>query len=163
MAIGTGTFSAIGGAVSDLFSASALRTKAAGNRIEAQGYDLASELSERNKQFTETSTEIKQTQLDRSVYQTIGQQKADVAASGFAASGSALDLLRDSAAQGALTKAVTGQQGLIEEAGYEEQAQSYKLLSQAARMSADTAEKSASGLNITAGIKGVAAVASLFL
>jgi len=162
MAVGAGTFSALSGAVGDLFSASALRTKAQGNRIEAQSYDLAADLASRNKQFTEQSTEIKQAQLDRSIFQTIGQQKADVAASGFAASGSALDLLRDSAAQGALTKAVTGQQGLIEEAGYEEQAQSYKLMSSAARLSADAAEKSASGLNITAAIKGVAAVASLF-
>jgi hypothetical protein len=42
---------------------------------------------------------------------------AQVAGDGFAASGSALDILRSSAAQGAIAKAVTGYQGLITEAG----------------------------------------------
>jgi hypothetical protein len=58
-----------------------------------------------------------------------------------------VDLLPDSAAQGALTKAVLGQQGLIEEAGYEEQAKSYALMAQASRMSADAEDKAATGLD----------------
>ncbi len=85
-----------------------------------------------------------------------------MAASGFASSGSALDLLRDSAAQGAMTKAVLGQQGLIEEAGYEEQAKSYQLMSSAANMAATADEKAATGMYFSAAIKAVAAVASMF-
>jgi hypothetical protein len=42
---------------------------------------------------------------------------AQVAGDGFAASGGALDILRSSAAQGTIAKAVTGYQGLITEAG----------------------------------------------
>lgn len=162
MALGPATFTAVGGAVSDLFSASAFRTKAAGSRIEAQEYDLAGTLARQNKQYTETSTELKTYQADRALTQTLGGMKADVAGSGFAMSGSALDLMRDSATQGAITKAVIGQQGLIEEAGFEEQAKSYDLMASASRMAADADEKAATGLGITAAIKGVAAVASLF-
>jgi hypothetical protein len=162
MAIGAGTFSSIGGAVSDLFAASGQRTKAAGDRLEAQNYDLASALATQNEKFTETSTAIKQAQIDRENYKMIGGQQADVAGAGFEASGSALDLMRDSASQGALTKAVGEQQGLITEAGYTEQAQSYNTMSQAARMAADAEDKAAEGSTISGIIKGVAGVASLF-
>lgn len=162
------------GAVSDLFAADADRSKAKGLRIKAQGdelegqnYDLAAALSKQNEQFTEVSTAIKQSQIDRSNYQAIGGQQADVAGAGFAASGSALDLMRDSASQGALTKAVAGQQGLITEAGYTEQAQSYQNLSKAAafavqqdNLAADAADHAAEGADITAGIKGAGSVIS---
>lgn len=162
MALGPSTFTGIAGAVQDLFTADALRTKAKGSRIEAQTYDLAGNLARQNKQFSETSTAIKEMQTQRSINLTLGQQAADVATSGFEASGSALDLLRDSASQGALTKAVVQQQGLIEQEGYEEQAKSYELMSQAAKMAADQDEKSAYGLQWTAAIKGAASIASLF-
>lgn len=176
MALGTGTFTALSGAVSDLFAAGAdrskgdaLRIKAKGDALEGENYDLASDLALQNKQFTETSTAIKAQQLDRQNTQVLGGQQADVASGGFAASGSALDLMRDSASQGALTKAVAGQQGLITEAGYQEQAESYQNLSKAAafavqqdNLAADAADKAASGSTITGIIKGVAGVASLF-
>ena len=161
--LSSATFSNAGGAVSDLFAASGDRAKAAGDRIQAQNYDLASTLATQNEQFTETSTAIKQHEIDRNVYQTIGGQQADVAGAGFAASGSALDLLRDSAAEGALTHAVAGQQGLITEAGFTEQATSFTNMAQAARMAADAEDKAAKGSTITGIIKGAAAVASVFL
>ena len=163
MAFGSATFTDIAGSVSDLFSADADRSKATGDRIEGQNYDLASTLATQNEQFTETSTNIKQAQLDRNIYQTIGGEQADVAGAGFANSGSALDLMRDSASQGALTKAVAGQQGLITEAGYQEQATSYTNMAQAANVAADAEDKAAEGADITAGIKGVAAIATLFV
>lgn len=163
MAFGASTFSDIGGAVGDLFAASADRSKAAGDRVEAGNYDLASTLATQNEKFTESSTAIKQAQLDRSIYQTIGGQQADVAGAGFANSGSSLDLMRDSAQQGALTKAVGAQQGLITEAGYTEQATSYTNMASAARMAADAEDKAATGADWTSAIKGVAAVATLFI
>lgn len=162
MALGAGTFTAAGGAVSDLFAADAFRTKGKGSRIEAQEYDLASSLALQNRQFAQTSTDIKEAQQQRSLYQGLGRAQSDVAGAGFEASGSALDLLRDSASQGALTKAVVGQQGLIEEAGYEEQSKSYNLMASASRMAAEADDKAATGADITAGIKGAAALASLF-
>lgn len=162
MALGSGTFSQAGAAVSDLFAGDALRTQAAGNRIQAQEYDLAGKLSLENEQFTETSTEIKQQQQQRSFETVTGQQQAGVAASGFEASGSSLDILRDSASQGALAKETLGQQGLIDEAGYKEQAQSYALMSSSANMAADAQDKAADNTSITALIHGAAAVATLF-
>jgi hypothetical protein len=162
MAFGPGTINDIGGAVSDLFAASADRSKAAGDRIVAQDYDLASSLATQNEKFTETSTAIKQAQNDRQIYGAMGGITADTAGAGFAASGSSLDILRDSASQGALTKAVAGQQGLITEAGYTEQATSYTNMAAAANMAANAEDKAAEGADIGAVFKGVAAVASLF-
>jgi hypothetical protein len=162
MAFGASTITDIGGAVSDLFGASADKAKAQGDFIEAQDYTLASQLADQNEQFTETSTAIKTAQADRNLYLTIGGQKADVAGAGFAASGSALDLLRSSASQGALNRAVLGQQGLIQEAGYKEQAQSYQNMSQAATIAGNAENEAATGADITAGIKGIAGLATLF-
>lgn len=158
-----GIGSNIGGAVSDLFAAEGHRFKAKGDLFEAQNYDLASELATQNEKFTETSTAIKQSQLDRENFKMLGGQQADIAGAGFAMSGSGLDLMRDSAAQGALQKAVGAEQGLITEAGYTEQAKSYTTMSQAARMAADAENEAATGADITAGIKGITAIAQIAL
>jgi hypothetical protein len=162
MALGKGTIDSLGGAVESLFAASAHSTKAKGLRIEAENYDLASGFATKNADFTEQSTAIKQSQLDRDIFKTIGGQAADVAGAGFAASGSALDILRDSAAQGALTKAVGAQQGLITEEGYRVQAETYTNMGKAALMAAEAEDNAALGSNISAGFKGAAAIASIF-
>src|SRR4051812_14962119 len=133
MAFGSGTINSFGAAAQELFSADAHRTRAAGLRIEGQNYDLAGEFARKNEAFTKTSTEIKQAQLDRSLYQTIGGQRADIAGAGFANSGSALDIMRDSASQGALIKAVGAEQGLITEEGYRVQATTYGNMADASR------------------------------
>jgi hypothetical protein len=184
MAFGAATLNDAGGAVTDLFAGIGAQTqadlKAQGLQIQAQGdlaeasnYDLAATLAGQNAQYTEASTAIKQAQIDRSTSLAIGGQQADVASAGFSSSGSALDLMRDSASQGALTKAVTGQQGLIQTAGYQEQQQSYQTMSSAAKATAAgleniASETEASGTmnmigDIAGGlIKGAAAVASLY-
>jgi len=163
MAFGAGTFDAAGGAVKDLFAGDAYGMRAKGNLLQAQQYDLAQKFSLQNKQFAETSTAIKEQQTQRSIENVIGQQQADVAAGGFASSGSALDLLRDSMSQGALTKAVVGQQGLIEEAGYQEQADSYAIMAQSARLAAEADKHAQFGSYVSAGFKAVSAVASIAL
>lgn len=114
-------------------SATGLRIKAAGDLAEAAQYDLAATLARKNEEYTAQSTAIQQMQLDRQISATIGGQQAGTGAAGLKASGSALDLMADSAAQGALAKDVLARQGLISEAGYEEQAQSYGVMSAAAR------------------------------
>jgi hypothetical protein len=166
--LSSSTFSAAGGAVSDLFAglgakdkanlqaqgmritaegtlitaqgtrlnADALRTKAGGDLAEADTYDLASTLAEANKSYTEQSTRIQLSQADRAITQAAGSTRAGAAGAGFGAGGSAGDILRDSASQGALQKGVLAQQGVITEAGYEEQSASYKTLSGAARATA---------------------------
>lgn len=153
-------FSAAGNAASDLFGGIGLLYKAKGSRLEAQQYDKAAALARLNEQFAKTSTDIKVAQEQRDIYKQVGGQESDIAASGFEASGSALDILRESASQGALTKAVIGQQGLIEEAGYEEQAQSYDLMAKASREAAKADTWGAVGKFVGAAIN-IAAVGAM--
>lgn len=181
--ISSATFSNFGGAVSDLFAgfgasksadlqAESLRLKAKGDLAEADQYDLASSLATENEKYTETSTAIQEAQQARNATMQIGGQEASIAGAGFAESGSALDILADSARQGALAKEVLGQQGLITEAGYKEQAQSYTMMASTARATAageeDIANKTEEAGKISefgdvagAIFKGAAAVATL--
>jgi hypothetical protein len=163
MAFGNTTFTDAAGAVSDLFAAEGHRYKAKGDLFEAENYDRASALATQNEKFTEQSTAIKQQQLDRQNFKMLGGQQADIAGAGFAASGSALDLMAESAQQGALQKAVGAEQGLITEAGYKEQAESFTTMSKAARMAADAENQAAFGADITGGIKAAASIATLFV
>jgi len=171
MAFGTGTINAFGGAVSDILGgqsqARGLRIKAQGNLVEAENYDLASGLALQNAEFTKESTAVRLMQQQREAELGIGQTQADIAGAGFANSGSALDILRSGAQQGALTQQILGRQGLITEAGFEEQSQAYNRLSGFARYAAseensmaDDAERNSF---ITGGIKAAAGIASLFV
>ena len=123
-------------ASSTRLSAESLRTKAQGDLAESDNYDLASALARENEAYTQQSTRLQQSQLDRQLTQTIGGQRASVAAAGFSSGGSAGDIMRDSASQGALAHGVLGQQGSITEAGFEEQAKSFDTMSRAGRATA---------------------------
>jgi hypothetical protein len=162
MAIDANTFSDIGGGISDLFAVGADRAKAQGDYFEAQNYEKAAELADKEVQFTAESTAIQGMQAERQMYSSMSQTKADIAGGGFAASGSGLDILAQSASQGALQQAVIQRQGLITEQGYEEQAQSYRNMESAADMAASAEKKSAVGAEWGAGFKFAAAVGSLF-
>ncbi len=93
---------------------------------------------------------------------TFGTTQADVAGAGFSMSGSAADIMRDSASQGALTHAVLGQQGLINEAGYKEQAASDNTMATAAVQAGNAEGNAATFADVTGGIKMIAGMASLF-
>lgn len=171
MAFGQSTINGVAGAASDIFggynTATSLRLKAYGDTVEAGNYDLAADLAGKNEKFTETSTAIKEAQATRQIYQGIGTETADIAGAGLSVgSGSSLDLLRSSAQQGALTKAVAGQQGLIQEAGYKEQQTSFTNMAVAARYAAsvenEQADKSVEQGWITGGLKLLGAGASMF-
>lgn len=162
MAFGTGTISSAGGAVSDLFQASAHSTKAQGLRIEAGNYDEAAAFADRNAGYTEFTTKTKAFQTERDNFKVLGGQQADIASSGLAASGSALDLMRDSAAQGELTKNFGITQGLIQEEGYQVQAKQNRSMADAARLAADAEDTASIGSTISSVFKGAAAVASIF-
>jgi hypothetical protein len=135
----------IGSGISDLFAASGDRSKAAGDLFEAQNYDLAAKFADQEAFFTKESTAIQSMQSERATYQSTSQTRADIAGGGFAASGSGLDILAQSASQGALQKAVLERQGLITEQGFEEQAQSYRTMESAAEMAASAEKKAAGG------------------
>ena len=156
----TGGLGSIAGGVSDLFSAMGYRAKAQGDAFEQQNYQLAATLADQNEQFTEWSTALKQSTEDRQLFNSLGQTKADVAGAGLAESGDALDILRQSAQEGAQARAVTGEQGLISEASYREQAQSYRNMAAAAQVAIDAENKAAQGADITGAIKIGAGVLS---
>lgn len=161
MALGSGTMQSIGGGVSDLFAASGYRLKSQGARLQSSSYDRAAILADENEKYVETSTALKTAQAQRNIYQVTGEQQADIAESGFQNVGSALDIMRDSAAQGALTKAAIAQQGEITEEGYREQERAYKTMSEASQLEASALDKAATGATWSAGLKFAGAFASL--
>jgi hypothetical protein len=150
-----------GAGISDLFAGFATETKAKGDYAEAGEYNLAADLANKEAAYTKQSTAIQEFQQQRELTKSLGETVADTAGAGFATSGSAIDLLRGSASQGALQQAVTGQQGLISEAGYREQAAGYEMMANSA-VQAGGAEKTAAwGDFIGAGLQGAGAVATL--
>ena len=151
----------ISAGIGDLYAAKADKAKAQYDVTEGKEYDLASQLALQNEQFTQMSTAIKDAQTSREIAKSEGATTAAVAGGGFATSGSALDILRDSAQQGAITRAVGQEQGLVTEAGYEEQAHSYKLMSGAANQAAAAEMEAAKGAKTGAWLQMAAAVVNM--
>ncbi len=100
---------------------------------------------------------------DRTTYQALGTANAQIAGSGLKASGSSLDLLHESAANGALAKETAITQGNITEAGYQEQAQSYRNMSKAADVAIDADNLAAIGADVSSFFKAGSSIASLFV
>lgn len=161
MAVSAQTFSGIGAGVSDIFQGFGAEAKAQYDVTEGQIYGEAAQLALQNEQFTKTSTEIQKAQANRELLLAQGRTQGEVAGAGFSLSGSALDILRSSASQSALQKAVISQQGLITEAGYKEQAQSYQLMKQAAGQAAGAEKTAAIGSFIAGGIDIAGSLATL--
>lgn len=139
----------IGGAVDSIFGG-------LGQLKAASGYKKAAAFSDLSASISEQATQIQLLQAQRDIYRTLGGQQADVAGAGLAQSGSALDLLRDSTAQGALTKQLITAQGAITTAGYEAEAESYRSMAAAAK-------KAGKGGILGGILKGVATIAPFVL
>lgn len=161
MALSPTTLIDLGGAVSDLFAYEGNQYKKEGLELEEQNYEAASQLALQNEQFVKTSTNIKQQQSDRELYQSLGKTTVNVAGAGLDLSGSSLDILRESAQQGAATRAVIGQQGLIQEAGYAEEATSYENMAKAAQVSEQALSTSSMGDILAGGLKLAGALTTL--
>jgi hypothetical protein len=159
--ISSATFGAAGAGVSDIFAGFGAEAKGQGDLLEQQNYLQAEKLANTEAEFTKQSTAIQEMQQSREISKSLGQTTADVAGAGFATSGSAIDLLRESAAQGAITKQVTQQQGNITEQGYKEQAASYANMAAAAGIAAGAESKAATMDFMGAGIQGAAAIGTL--
>lgn len=72
----------------------------------------------RAAQYSELQTGIKEQMATRQIYQTEGAAQAAIGASGLKEGGSAADIMRSSAQQGSLTKALVQAQGDIETMSY---------------------------------------------
>ncbi len=121
-------FAGIGGGISSVFGAF-------GDLASAKGYKTAASYSDLNAALSKESTAIQQLQADRQLYKIMGGQQADIAGAGLATSGSAMDIIRSSAAQGALTKQLIGLQGAINTTGYQAEAASYRSMAKSAKSS----------------------------
>jgi hypothetical protein len=168
MALGPATATDVGTAANDLIGGISAyegdQLKAEGLQVEGENYTLAANLAGQNEKFTETSTAIQQFQAHRQLEMSEGRTQAAVgAAGGTAATGE--DVMRESAAQGAMQKTVIGQQGLMTEAGYAEQEAAYNNLATYSQTAASK-EKDMGALALGGGIagavlSGVAAVATV--
>jgi hypothetical protein len=155
---GPSNAAAAGNAASDLFAGFGDFDKAKGDEAEQQQYSDAAAYAGQESQFTAQSTAIKEAQQNRELSLALGKTESQVAGAGFAMSGSASAVLRSSAQQGALQQAVTGQQGMITEQGFNEQQQAYESMASAAGEAAKSANTAAIGSFVAAGFSAVAAV-----
>jgi len=123
-----------------------------GGSSAASGQKAAATAYAKAAQYTAVETGIKEQMATRQIYQTIGAAKAAIGASGLEESGSAADIIRSSAQQGALTKGLIETQGSIDYSNY---------MAQSKAASAAASSSSSGGfLGAIGGIVG--AVASIF-
>lgn len=136
-------FDAAGGAVQALLGANAAgeagKLAEKGYQAQASGYREAARISGISGGIAGQASAIQAVQADRDLYKVLGAQRADIGAAGLAASGSALDVIRDSAAQGGLTKQLIGRQSAITSLGYQQEQSSYQAQAAAADASAASA------------------------
>jgi hypothetical protein len=151
----------LGAGVSDLFAGFADNSKMAGDYAGAAAYNQAADFANQEAEFTKLSTNVQEMQQSRAITMSLGQTTADVAGAGFATSGSALDILRASAQQGAITQQVTQEQGNITEAGYKEEAQQYEDMANAAVMAGNAQNTASIGADVGAALKVGQAFAAL--
>ena len=108
-------------------------------------------------QFSQQSTAIQIAQKNREATMAMGKTASEVAGAGFAASGSALDIMRSNAQQGALATAVTSENGKIQTQGYQEQQQSFETMATIAGNAAKQANLASIGSFAAAGLSFAAA------
>lgn len=142
-----GGLSYIGSGISDIFQASGLKQDAA-------SLDKAAGMEDVNAKISEASAEIQQQAAQRDIYKVMGAQQSDIAMAGMKLSGTAQDLIRSSAQQGALTHALIQAQGDIEVQGHEIAAANLRAQAQQARSAASSSMFSGI-LGIATGVLGL--------
>lgn len=142
-----GLVGGIGGAVSGIFSAEGSGAEADGDFQAALSYRKARDIELQNIDITKTSTEIQGLQLQRKIDKVQGTQTAQLGAAGVSG-GSAGDLMRDSAQQGALAVTQVNTQGKIQENAFKAQADAFDAQAIAADAAGHKAESAAQGAMI---------------
>lgn len=145
----------VGGAVSDLFGAS-------GSEAAGQAYGTAAQIANSNAALTLRSGQIQEQQQDIALTKAIGGEKATTSGAGFNNSGgTATDLLRSSAQQGALSKQLIANQTEITAQGYTQQAAAYTGQQQAAQQEANAQKASGASKGLSGALGIVGDVASV--
>lgn len=107
-----------------------------GDLEESSAYGKAADIASNNVEIAKQSTQIQETQEQRQIYQALGSERAAAGANGLTTGGSAGDILRASASQGSLAKALISRQGAINENSFQQEADAYKGMQSAANASA---------------------------
>jgi hypothetical protein len=115
----------IGGAAGDLFGA-------LGDQASAGAFREAAAIDTQNEALAGENTQIQEFMANRKVNEVIGAQRAAEGAAGVSGGGSGAYLLRDSMAQGALTKQIIQVQGAVQQNTYREEAEAHEAQAQAA-------------------------------
>jgi len=102
----------------------------------SKGAKISAKFYRQAAAYTERSTAIKELMFSRELYRTLGAGRADIAASGIKLAGSAADVMRASAQEGAITRAIIAEQGLIEKTSYIAQAEAAELEARAQKKKA---------------------------
>jgi hypothetical protein len=155
--LGSNTFSSLSTGVGDLGGAAGSIFGAIGSFEAAGSYGTEAAIAGENEGLEAESVKVQQYQADRRINETIGSQAAGVAANGFANSGTALSLLKDSTTQGHMTDAMINLQGDIQENAYYEQQQA--ALAQESAATAGGIAGIAGG--VMKAVSGVASLASI--
>lgn len=154
--------SSFGAAASSLFSGFASQNMAAGYAQSAAGYTKSAAYARKNAEYATKNKDVQLQMADRQIYQGIGGTEADIAGAGFSRSGSAIDLLIDSAQQGELQKELVTIQGDIQIAGYNQQADALETQASVALQQEKAAKNSATGSFMSSGIMAAAGMVMMF-
>lgn len=138
-------FGTLGGAVDSIFGGAASLSVSKGYKSSAEAYLGTSKIyqdqagiygqmadqSVVNARIAGAGQRLQEMQTEREIFKTIGGARSDIAAGGLMESGSALDVLRDSAVQGRLQIGALRSQGQLQQEGYKEEALSYQAMGKA--------------------------------
>lgn len=140
----SGGIGAVSSLVGGFFGQKADEAQAKGLEAAAGAYRTGAEIAGQDVELEKMSTDIQEIAASRKITKTIGAQEAGVAGAGLAIrSGSALDLLRESVAQGHTTSQMLGLQGEINANQFRQQEAT--LLGEAAQADAAAAAAKAAG------------------
>jgi hypothetical protein len=115
-----------GAATSDLFGAAASGIQAYGS-FQAEGaYKESAATDIEEAGIALQKSRIQEAQIGRELSMQQGQATSTITSNGFELGGSGLDILRMNASQGALAQATTGEEGLIQQQQYLQQASAAK-------------------------------------
>ena len=158
MAYGPSNVAAAGSGVSDIFAGFGDIDKMKADELESGQYTEAAQFAGEEAEYSQDSTAIQMAQKNREATMAMGKTASEVAGAGFAANGSALDIMRSNAQQGALATAVTSENGQIQTQGYQEQQQSFETMATIAGNAAKSANLASIGSFVGAGISFAAAL-----
>lgn len=139
-----------GTAVTDTAAATAATTQATGYDAEGKAYDTSQEIANQNAVVAGVAGGIKTLQEQRSLDALVGTQQSQVAAAGFGAAGSSLDILRSSLQQGYLTQQLTATQTALTKGGYLQEAAASAAQSKATAVTAAAARDTAAAYTAAA-------------